>query len=75
MSLCFFHLVLKQVNLVVVVIILTIPMQKNCVPDAIKKLNVKVFNVMSRTNETRYVEWHETYKCKCKFGANICNTK
>ena len=75
MSLCFFHLVLKQANLVVVVIILTIPMQKICVPDVIKKLNVKVFNLMSRTNETRSIEWHETCKCKCKFGANICNTK
>ena len=75
MNLCFFHLVLKQANLVVVVIILTIPMQKICVPDVIKKLNVKVFNLMSRTNETRSIEWHETCKCKCKFGANICNTK
>ena len=75
MSLCFFHLVLKQANLVVVVIILTIPMQKICVPDVIRKLNVKVFNLMSRTNETRSIEWHETCKCKCKFGANICNTK
>ena len=27
-----------------------------CVPDVVKKLNVKVFNLMSRTNETRYTE-------------------
>ena len=30
---------------------------------------------MSRTNETRYIEWHETCKCECKFEANICNSK
>ena len=31
-----------------------------CVPDVIKNLNVKVFRLMSRTNETRHIEWHET---------------
>ena len=35
----------------------------------------KVFNLMSRTNETRYIEWHETCKCECKFGKNVCNNK
>ena len=29
---------------------------KNYVPDIIKNLYVKVFNLMSRTNETRYIE-------------------
>ena len=48
---------------------------KICVPDVAKNLNVKVFNLMSRTNETRHIEWHKTCKCKCKFGDNICNNK
>ena len=30
---------------------------------------------MSRTNETRFTEWHETCKCKCKFRENVCNNK
>ena len=30
---------------------------------------------MSRTNEARHKEWHETCKCECKFGANVCNNK
>ena len=30
---------------------------------------------MSRTNETRHIEWHETCKCECKFGANVYNNK
>ena len=45
------------------------------VSDVVKNLNVKVFNLMSRTNETRHIEWNETCKCECKFGANICNNK
>ena len=45
------------------------------VPDVIKNLNVKVFNPMSRANETRFIEWHETCKCECKFGGNVCNNK
>ena len=30
---------------------------------------------MSRTNETRFVEWHETCKWEQKFGENVCNNK
>ena len=41
------------------------PNAKICVPNVIKDLNVKVFNLMSRTNETRDLNWHETCKCKC----------
>ena len=32
------------------------PYAKICVPDAVKNLNVKVFNLMSRTNEARHIE-------------------
>ena len=46
-----------------------------CVPDVVKNLNVKVFNLMSRTNETRHIEWHKTCKCKCRLDASICNNK
>ena len=51
------------------------PYGKVCVPDVVKNLNVKVLSLMYRTNETRHKEWHETCKCECKFGANICNYK
>ena len=46
---------------------------KICVPDIIKNLNVKVFNLMSRTNETRHIKWHKTYKRKCRLDAIVCN--
>ena len=30
---------------------------------------------MSRTNETKFTEWHETCKCDRKIGENVCNNK
>ena len=44
---------------------------KLCVPDVVKNLNVKVFNLVSGTNETRHIEWHETCKCKCRFNSSV----
>ena len=35
------------------------PHPKICVPDVIKDVNVKVFNLISRTNETRFIKWHK----------------
>ena len=67
MNLCFFHLVLKQVNSSSSCNNINYPYAKICVPDIIKNLNVKVFNLMSRTNETRFIEWHETCTCECTF--------
>ena len=48
---------------------------KICVPDAVKDLNVKVLNLMSRTYETRHIKWHETCKCKWRLDASVCNNK
>ena len=45
------------------------PYAKMCVLDVANILNVKVFNLMSRTNETRHIEWHETCKCICRLHA------
>ena len=44
---------------------------KQNVPAVVKNINVKVFNLMSRTNETRHIEWHETCKCKCRLDGSI----
>ena len=51
------------------------PYAKICVPDIIKHLNVKVFDLMSRTNETIFIESHEKCKCKCTLDAIVCNNK
>ena len=47
------------------------PYAKICVPDAVKDLNVKVFNLISRTNKARYIKWHEICKCKCRLDASV----
>ena len=44
------------------------PYAKLCVSDVVK-------NIMSRTNETRHIKWHETCKCKCRLDASVCNNK
>ena len=51
------------------------PYPKIYVPDQIKDTNVKVFNLMSRTNDTRYIKWHKTCKCKFRLNASIFNNK
>ena len=51
------------------------PYSKICVPDIVKNLNVKVFNLMSRTNEARHIKLHETCKCECRLDAIVCNNK
>ena len=51
------------------------PYVKSCVPDVIKNLSIKVFNLISRTNETKHIKRHETCKCKCRLNKSVCNTK
>ena len=49
------------------------PYSKLCVRDIVKNINIEVFNLMSRTNETGHIEWHETCKCKCRLMFVIIN--
>ena len=51
------------------------PYAKICVPDTAKDLNVRVFNLMSRNNETGHIKWHGTCKCICRLDKIICNSK
>ena len=51
------------------------PCAKLCVPGVVKNGNVNIFNFMSWSNQTKHVEWHETYKCKCRLDLSVCNNK
>ena len=51
------------------------PYSKLCVPDVDENINVKAFNLMSRTNETRHRKWHKTCKCECRLDSSVCNNK
>ena len=46
-----------------------------CIHDVIKVLNIRVFNLMTRTNETKHIEWYEKCKCECRLDEIICNNK
>ena len=47
------------------------PYSKLCVPNVVKSINVKAFNLVPRTNETRRIEWHETCTYKFRLDAMI----
>ena len=51
------------------------PYAKICVLDVVKDLNVKVLNLMSRTNEIRHIKSHETCRCICRLDGIVCNNK
>ena len=50
-------------------------MAKLCVPNIIKRVNMKVYNFLMRLNETRNVLWHASCKCVCKLNSSVCNKK
>ena len=51
------------------------PMAKLCVPDIVRDMNIKVFNLLARINETRKVIWHGTCKFVCRLTSAICNDR
>ena len=51
------------------------PMAKLCVPDIVRDMNIKVFNLLAGINETRKVVWHETCKCVCRLTSAVCNDR
>ena len=60
-----------EIVIVVVVTISMIPMPKLCVSDAV---NIRLFNLLSRTNKARHIKWNETCKCKCRLDESVCNS-
>ena len=51
------------------------PMAKMCVPNIIKRVNMKVYNFLMRLNEIRNALWHESCKCACRLNSSVCNSK
>ena len=43
--------------------------------DVVKNMNIKVFNLLARINETRKIIWHETCKCVCRLTSAVCNDR
>ena len=51
------------------------PMGKMCVPNIIKRVNMKVYNFLMRLNEIRNVLWHGSCKCVCRLNSLVCSSK
>ena len=51
------------------------PTAKLCVPNIVKRVNMKVYNSLMRLNETRNVLWHESCKCVCRLNSSVCSGK
>ena len=51
------------------------PMAKLCIPDIVRDMNIKVFNLLARINETRKIVWHKTCKCVCRLTSAVCNDR
>ena len=47
------------------------PYVRLCIPEVVKDMNIREFNLMSRINGTRHLTWHETCECKC-WGDDKC---
>ena len=45
------------------------------VPDRVKNMNEKGFNLILRLNETRFLIQHESCECKCGLNESVCNSK
>ena len=45
------------------------------VPNKVKNMNVKLFNLMSEINETRFLVQHESCEYKCGLNESVCNSK
>ena len=82
MNLYFILAVLKCINAVVAVImqyqvevVVSMIHMQNYVFNVVKDINVKVFYIMSRTNEKRYIGCHKACRCKRRLNASVCNNK
>ena len=48
------------------------PYARLCVPNVAKNINIKVFNLMSWSNQTKQIKWHENCKWECCLFVTIC---
>ena len=51
------------------------PYSKVCVPNVIKNVTTKMFDLISWKNKAKQIKWLESYKCACRLNPIICNNK
>ena len=50
------------------------PSCRNCVPDKTENININVFNMITRINESKTLIKHMSCECKCKFDCSKYNS-
>ena len=51
------------------------PYSRVCIPNIISNVTLKVFDLMTLTNKTKQIKWHESCKCVCRLNSIVCNNK
>ena len=46
-----------------------------CVQGVAKNTNLKVFNLISWSNQIKQIKWHEGCKCEFKLNSSACNNE
>ena len=54
---------------------ITNPYAEVCVPDIIKNFTVKMFDLMTLTDKTKQITFHESCKCICRLDSIACSKK
>ena len=51
------------------------PYSKVCIPNVIKNITTKIFDLISWKNKTKQIIWNESCKCACRLDPIIYNNK
>ena len=51
------------------------PYFKVCLPDVVKNISVKSFDLISKKNVLKTISFHQNCKCSCLIDEKVCNNK
>ena len=56
-------------------LLITHMLERVNVPNKVKYMNVKVVNLMSEVNETKFLVEYESCECMCRLNKTICKSR
>ena len=51
------------------------PYYKVCLPDIIKNISIKIFDLISQKNTLKNISFHQSCKCGCLLDEKVCDNK
>ena len=51
------------------------PYSRVCVPNIVKNVTLKIFDLISQQNKIKQIIFHESCKCVCRLNEIVCNNK